>query len=175
MDNRESCCDAPPSCVWDETQPSEHSNDTARDWFCARVCVSDRKMNLFSDFHSVSHTIYVFIFLFFNAVTVMLLFSVMSVLHLRICICCGPRQSRQGSMFCHLYCPTHLQIDWYVERDELGAATDDISLLINVIFFFFTRSPLSAHKKMEIWTTTLPNGQIHLLRNMWYQLKCPKA
>lgn len=43
-----------------------------------------------------------------------------------ICIYCGPLQSRQGSMFCHLYSPTHLQIDWYVERDELGAATDDI-------------------------------------------------
>lgn len=36
-------------------------------------------MNLFSHFHSVSHSLYIFIFVFHNVVTVMLLFSMMSV------------------------------------------------------------------------------------------------
>lgn len=80
----------PVLCLRWDTRPSEHSNDTAADWFCARVLFarsSDGKMNLFLDFHSVSHTIYIFIFLFRDALT-----AVSSALrrpgfsHLCICI-----------------------------------------------------------------------------------------
>lgn len=62
----------PVLCLRWDTRPSEHSNDTAADWFCARVLFarsSDGKMNLFLNFHSVSHTIYIFIFLFCDALT----------------------------------------------------------------------------------------------------------
>lgn len=46
---------------------------------CFSMRQSDRKMNLFSHFHSVSHALYIFIFVFYNVVTVMLLFFMMSV------------------------------------------------------------------------------------------------
>lgn len=100
----------PVLCLRWDTRPSEHSNDTAADWFCARVLFarsSDGKMNLFLDFHSVSHTIYIFIFLFRDALTAVSALS--AVLAFHICAFAFfffffAAHLRRLS-FCHLFSP----------------------------------------------------------------------
>lgn len=111
----------PVLCLRWDTRPSEHSNDTAADWFCARVLFarsSDGKMNLFLDFHSVSHTIYIFIFLFRDALTAVSVLS--TVLAFHICAFAFFFAAHLHHLsFCHLFSPTNLGAAWYVERDEV--------------------------------------------------------
>lgn len=133
MDNRESCCDAPPSCVWDETHSHLSTPTTQPEIDFARVCLCvweyDRKMNLFSDFHSISHAIYIFIPHIimrwqwcYSVAASMVSVSHLCFLHWRwtskeyaetIWI------ERKPFTFCHLCSLTHSEINWYAERDKL--------------------------------------------------------